>query len=139
MVDINELKYYGQWYDSDNEDFHMWWYSVYDEKVYRFDELMEHFSFERYEDIIEADGYIPLWKTNFVRVAREFLTGLKNEKVDKFLQEYPGDEFYGYFEWYTTSTDNHIITWWYEYEDSALTNDAIKWCRKHGIPYKKQM
>ena len=136
MVDINELKYYGQWYRGNDEDYNWWWFSIYDEKVYNVDELMEKFSFETYEDILVAEGYIPLWKTDLIKVTRDFLILTKDKKSEKFLQENSDEKVFGAFDTYVMSNDNYLTSWWYEYEDAALVNDAIKWCRKHGIPYK---
>ena len=41
MVEINDIKYYGQWCRETDFNHHSWWYSTYDEKIYNVDELIE--------------------------------------------------------------------------------------------------
>lgn len=138
MVDIDEIKFYGWWYrESENRYDHNWWYSVYDDQIYNVDELMEKFSFERYDDIVNAEGYIPLWKTDYCEVIESFLKGLNNKEADKYLESKNDTDGFAEFEWYIESNHNHIRTWWYEYSDKKIKEDATNWCKENRIAYKK--
>lgn len=138
MVDIDKIKYYGWWYRwCENKYEHNRWFSVYDEQIYNADELMEKFSFESYDDIVSADGYIPLWKTDESEVIESFLRGLNNKEADKYLESHTADEGFREFEWYIESHNNYIRTWWYEYSDKRIKEDAVNWCKQNRIAYKK--
>lgn len=138
MVDIDIIKFYGWWYrESENRYDHNWWYSVFDEQIYNVDELTEKFSFESYDDIVNANGYIPLWKTDYCKVIESFLRGLNNKEADKYLESRRNDGGFTEFEWYIESNHNHIRTWWHEYSDKRIKEDALNWCKENRISYKK--
>lgn len=138
MVDIDKIKFYGWWYrQCENEYEHNWWYSLFDEQIYSVAELTEKFSFGGYDDIINADGYIPLWKTDYCEVVENFLRGLNNKEADKYFEGNPTDDGFMEFERYIENHYNHIRTWWYEYSDKRIKEDALNWCKENRIAYKK--
>lgn len=132
LVNINEIKYYGMWDSKDEREYEFWWwYSTIDQKIYSVEQLMKDFSFENYESITNSYDYIPLWKTDERQLIHDFIVNeLKDKRFLHFLDN-PHESFYHY----CTSTDNHITRWWAEFEDTALINDAVKWCKENHIAY----
>lgn len=138
MVEINIIKFYGWWYRCcENKYEHYWWYSYFDEQIYSVDELIEKFSFENYDDIVNSSGYIPLWKTDEYAVIESFLRELNSKEADKYLERKKDAKWFSEFEYYIESYNDYICTWWHEYSDKKVVSDAIKWCRENGIAYKK--
>ncbi len=138
MIEIDKIKHFGWWYRCcENKYENNWWYSVFDEQIYNVEELFEKFSFESYDDIVNTNGYIPLWKTDEYEVTKSFLKSLKSKEADRYLEEKNGSDRFIEFEYYIESHRDYITTWWHEYSDNNITQDAIKWCRENGIPYRK--
>ena len=133
LLDINEIKFYGIWDSEEEREYEFWWwYSTIDQEVYSVEQLLENFSFDNYNSILNSYDYIPLWKTDERRLIHDFIVNeLKDKTFYSFLSD-PQKSFYHY----CSSNDNYITRWWDEYEDVALLNDAIKWCKMHGIPYR---
>ena len=135
MVNINEIKYYGQWYRETPFTYHWWWYSTFDERIYNVDELIKLFSFNNYEDIENSFGYIPLWKTDLIEAAKHFVIQSNDKIAQRFLSKNCDDNFFCEFDDYVSSNQNYFTRWWYEYEETKLINDAIMWCKENHIAY----
>lgn len=135
MVKINEIKYYGQWCRETDPNYHCWWYSTYDEKIYNVDELIEFFSFKNYEEIENSFSYIPLWKTDLIETAKLFVSKINDKNAQRFFSKKGDDSFFGEFKNYVTSNQNYFTRWWYEFENDTLVNDAIMWCKENHIAY----
>ena len=138
MVNINDIKYYGQWCRETDINYHYWWYSTYDEKIYNANELIEKFSFKNYEEIEVSTGYIPVWKTDLIETAKQFVIETKDKSVQRFFMEQEDSSFFREFDNYITSNQNYLTRWWYEFENAALIADAIAWCKENHIVYSKR-
>ena len=95
LLDINEIKFYGIWDSEEEREYEFWWwYSTIDQKVYSVEQLLENFSFENYNSILNSYDYIPLWKTDERRLIHDFIVNeLKDKTFYSFLSD-PQKSFY---------------------------------------------
>ena len=123
---IDELMYYGRYYDFEDNGHHLWWFDLSNGTIHQFDELINDFGYSRQEEIIFSGEFIPLFETNIVILEREFLKqhglkirGLKDMDFDTNFKIY--------------IDKNNLWESWHNFEYHRLYQDAVNWCRKNHI------
>lgn len=123
---IDDLMYYGRYYEFEDNGHHLWWFDLSSSAIYQFDELINDFGYSRQEDIISSGKFIPLFETNIVVLEHEFLdqyglkiNGLKDVDFDVNFKIY--------------IEKNNLWKSWRDFEYDRLYQDAVNWCRKNHI------
>ena len=128
---IDELMYYGRYYSSESEGYHIWWFDLGRTIVHQYDELINEFGYCSQEEILSSGCFIPLFETDIVKLEREFLLLTQNHKIikqfEKILDSDLDTEFKIFIE------RNHLLKSWHDFERKRLYNDAIVWCKKNNI------
>lgn len=123
---IDELMYYGRYYDFEDNGHHLWWFDLSNGEIHQFDELINDFGYSKQEDVISSGKFIPLFETNIVNLERDFLKhqGLKiNGSKDM--------DFDVNFKIYIEK--NNLWESWHNFEYHRLYKDAASWCEKNHI------
>lgn len=126
---IEELMYYGRYYDFEYEGHHLWWFDLNSETVHQFDELIKKFGYLSQDDIISSGLFIPLFETNIVNLEQEFLK-LNNYNIKQFeLLDYP--DFDTCFKVFVEK--NNLLESWRKFENQRLYDDMMIWGKENGI------
>lgn len=126
---IEELMYYGRYYDFENEGHHLWWFDMQSASLYQYDELIQKFGYSSQEEIVSSGMFIPLFETNVVELEREFLM-VYNYKVKQLEKPFNSDfdtRFKVFIE------ENDLTKSWRDFEYHRLYQDAIVWCNENNI------
>lgn len=123
---VEEIMYYGRYYDFEDPGHHLWWFDLSDGTVYPFDELVKDFGYVSQEDIISAGKYIPLFETDIVVLEQEFL---KQRSLK--MNDSKDADFDVNFKTYID--ENNLWEAWHDFEYRRLYQDAVNWCRENHI------
>lgn len=126
---IEDLMYYGRYYDFEDKGYHLWWFEPFDGKIYPFDELVNDFGYSSQEDIISSGRFIPLFETDIVKSEQEFLKqyGLEIEQPED------SDDIDFDTKFKMLIDRNDLWKSWHSFEYRTLYRDAIAWCNKNHI------
>ena len=126
---IEELMYYGRYYDFEYEGHCLWWFDLNSGKVHQYDELINKFRYSSQEAIVSSGMFIPLFETNIVKLEQEFLK-LNNYKVEQ-LKKPENSDFDTKFKVFVE--ENNLMEFWRDFEYHRLYQDAIIWCNENSI------
>ena len=136
MIKINEIMFYGRYYDSDKQSYNnYWWFDKADEKVFSVKEIMQLFNYESEDEIFEIGSFIPLFKVDILNLEKAFIKDLNNKEISKKFKDKDGEalniSFLEYIE-----REPLIEDLWFDYERKHLSSQAENWCKENHIPYK---
>ena len=136
MLNIDDIIYYGRYYSCENEKKEtMWWYNCVTNKVYSTQELVDNFSFNNQDNIMQSNNYIPLFKTDVIELEKVFLNQFYPRLVKIVYNNSLNCDYDISFK--RVIERNNLQREWFEYEKSQLRKDAIEWCCKNNLPYSK--
>ncbi len=128
---IDELMYYGRYYRSESEGYHIWWFDLDRAVVYQYDDLIEKFGYCSQDEILSSGYFIPLFETDIEELEREFISKTQNHAIIKQFEGILNSDFDTEFKIYVEK--NHLLKSWYTFERKRLYEDAIVWCKTNHI------
>ena len=128
---ISDLMYYGRYYRDENEVNHLWWFDLQNNKIYRYDTLLEEYGYESQEDILNSNAFIPMFETDILALEHVFVLKTQNKKVINFFDKISDTVFDKEFKIFVEK--NFMTEPWHDFEKKQLYADALKWCKENQI------
>lgn len=137
MLNINEVVYYGRYFSDEKNNYEIiWWLCLDDYKVYNSDLLLTDYSYKNIFEIKESLKFIPFFKTDIIKLEKDFICSLNNKTVLKEFNKLllsNNNEYDLAFKKFVERT--FLFDSWKTFEKKQLINDAIAWCINNNIPY----
>jgi len=132
-IKIDELMYYGRYYSSESEGYHIWWFDTEKATVRQYDELLEEFGYCSWEEILSSGYFIPLFETDIVELEREFILNTQGHAIAGQFETVSDSDYDTEFKIYIER--NHLSKIWYEFERERLYKDAVDWCKANKLKF----
>lgn len=132
IVNIEDISAYGRFY-SDIKDHVKWWFCLTDYKIYDTESVISKFNYGNEESIVSAGVFIPLFKTDVIKLEREFLASMSINRSNMPFCCDDISDFDRNFKIYIE--ENFLVREWYYFEQERLCKEAINWCKTNGIVF----
>lgn len=108
-------------------------------EIYSKEKLIAEYGFEEENfsdlwDLKYTYNLIPLFVYDNEKILREYLSDMKNKKIDKIIENMTYDELDIWFfrQWEV----NRYFGDWYKYYDDKIMELAVAWCKENNIPFE---
>ena len=134
VVNIQEILYYGRCFNGHTSNDVLWWLCRMDYSIISTDVLYSTFGFSTTEEIKECGLFIPMFQTDIISLEKQFMKDYDVAVLENIMDKrhVPYEVAFNIF--VEVPIERNLR--WRSFERQKLAEDAVKWCKHYGIPYK---
>lgn len=126
---IEELMYYGRYYNFEKRNYHLWWFDVSRATVVLYEDVKRNFGYASQEEIVSAGAFVPLFETDIIELEKDFLR-LYNFHLDENNKQ-DNSDFDTKFKCFIEK--HNLLKQWFDFERDRLERDALTWCKANNL------